>query len=196
MTGLLLSSNQLGFDDNVNIDTLPPDYSILDKSLYAVNDTFYAYTTKGCSNRCPWCGVPIIEPNYEPYINIKPMIKQLRKECGDFSKLKLMDNNVLVSDKLEKIIDDLVALGFGRGEKTKDGKLRIIDFNQGTDASHIDDKTIQQLSRINITPLRIAFDRKAEKELYINAVELAFRNGFNEISNYMLYNFNDSPKDL
>lgn len=194
--GLLYSSKQLGFSDDVNIDKLTPDYTILNKSDYAVNETFYTYTTKGCSNNCPWCGVPIIEPTYESYLDIKSTISQMRKEYGDFYKLKLMDNNVLASSSLQSIVDDLVKLGYGRGEITRDGKRRVIDFNQGTDASHINEDSIKHLSRLNISPLRIAFDRKSEEKLYIKAVELAFNNGFNEISNYMLYNFKDSPRDL
>jgi len=118
MPGLLKSARQLGFEDDTNIDTLTPDYSILSKQRYAINDTLYSYTTRGCSNKCPWCAVPKLEPLYEDYKDIKYQIEELRVEYGDYSRLKLMDNNVLVSNSLEKIIDDLVKLGYGRGEKT------------------------------------------------------------------------------
>lgn len=194
--GLIKSARQINMDEDINIDKLTPDYSILDKTQYAINDTFYAYTTKGCSNKCAWCAVPKLEPEYEEYVDIKPMIKLLRKECGDCSKLKLMDNNTLVSTQLERIVDDLVNLGYGRQQRSATGKLRVVDFNQGTDASHINEKTITHLARLNINPLRIAFDTSSEEKLYRKAVELAFQNGFSEISNYMLYNFKDNPIDL
>lgn len=196
LPGLITSARQIGMNDDTNIDRLAPDYSLLDAQQYAINDTFYAYTTKGCSNKCSWCAVPKLEPVYEDYVDIKPVINILRDECGDFSRLKLMDNNTLVSNRLEDIVNDLVNLGYGRGEKTSTGKARVVDFNQGTDASHIDEKTIALLAKLNIKPLRIAFDQVKEEKLYRNAVELAFKNGFTEISNYMLYNFKDKPIDL
>ena len=196
LAGLLTSSNQLGFDDGVDIDKLTPDYSILFGTNYAVYDTFYAYTTRGCKIGCPWCAVPKLEPHYEDYIDIKEQIKVLRKECGDYSSLKLMDNNILISPRLADIIDDLVTLGYGRGAKNKAGKHRVVDFNQGVDASYINEETIELLARVNIVPLRIAFDRISEKKVYTQAVETAFRHGFKAISNYMLYNFKDTPADL
>ena len=194
--GLLTSSSLIGFDDDVNIDKLTPDYTILFGTNYAVYDTFYSYTTRGCKVGCPWCAVPKLEPTYEPYIDIKDQITLLRRECGDYSSLKLMDNNILISPRLKDIISDLVELGYGRGEKTEGGKHRTVDFNQGVDATYINEETIELLSKINIVPLRIAFDRISEKKVYTKAVELAFLNGFRAISNYMLYNFKDTPNDL
>lgn len=195
-SGLLNSSKELGFDDDINIDKLTPDYSILLNTNYAIYDTFYSYTTRGCKIGCPWCAVPKLEPQYEEYIDIKKQILQLRHECGDYSALKLMDNNVLISSRLKDIIADLKELGYGRNQKTTTGKIRTVDFNQGVDATYINEETITLLSQINIVPLRIAFDRISEKKVYVNAVELAFQHGFKTISNYMLYNFKDTPKDL
>ena len=194
--GLLTNSRMIGFDDDVNIDKLTPDYQFLKDTNYAVRDTFYTYTTRGCKIGCPWCAVPKLEPVYEEYIDIKEQIRQLRAECGDYSSLKLMDNNILISPQLEQIVDDLLELGYGRNDKTKQGKHRNIDFNQGVDASYINEKTISLLSKLNIVPLRIAFDRLSEKKTYVRAVELAFKHGFHAISNYMLYNFKDTPQDL
>lgn len=194
--GLLSSSRMLGFDDDVNIDKLTPEYSFLFGTNYAVRDTFYTYTTRGCKIGCPWCAVPKLEPVYEDYIDIKPQIYQLRKEFGDYSSLKLMDNNVLISPRLENIVNDLLELGYGRDDKNEHGKHRVVDFNQGVDASYINEKTVSLLSKINIIPLRIAFDRIGETKTYTRAVELAFEHGFHAISNYMLYNFKDTPRDL
>jgi hypothetical protein len=201
-TGILNSPDQIRLTnyknkDNVNIDLLPPYYEILkDIPYYAINETFYGYTSRGCTNKCSWCGVPKIEPEYLAYIDIKNMVRQMREEYGDKPKLKLMDNNILASDKLEQIINDLLELGYGRGEKTIDGKQRIVDFNQGLDATHLTEKKMKLLSKINIRPMRIAFDRLSEKDDYVRAVKLASNAGVVEFSNYMLYNWKDTPKDL
>jgi len=196
--GLLTSSKMIGFNEDVNIDMVTPYYDILDKNIYSVNDTYYSHTTRGCIKKCKWCGVTNIEPNYIPYIDIKPTILELRKLYGDKPKLKLMDNNVLASPKLDKIVDDLLTLGYGKDQYTDTNppRKRVVDFNQGVDAAYIKKNNIKIISKINIKPLRIAFDRISESEIYINAVELALKNGFNEISNYMLYNFKDNPFDL
>jgi hypothetical protein len=196
--GVLHTPSQIGLEGEEDIDSLAPDYGILDPALYAINDTFYAYTSRGCINQCPWCGVPRIEPDYVPYIDIKPVITQLHKDFGDKPRLKLMDNNVLASDHLEQIICDLEELGYGRDQLTssRPRRQRVVDFNQGLDASFVDEKRMKMMARLNLKPMRIAFDRASEKKQYTRAVTLAFKHGVTEFSNYMLYNWNDSPRDL
>ena len=198
--GVLNSPQPLRLQGDTNIDLIPPDYDLfgVDKTLYAVQDTLYAYTTRGCPNRCPWCGVPRIEPKYVPYIDIKPVIRELRHQYGDKANLCLMDNNVLPSPKLKQIVDDLLALGYGRGEytDTQPRRQRVIDFNQGLDATHLTEKNMRLLAQLNIRPMRIAFDRLQEKDQYVRALGLAHRYGVPEFSNYMLYNFRDTPRDL
>lgn len=196
--GVLNSPGPLRLSGDVNIDRLPPDYDLLDPSLYAINDTYYAYTTRGCTNMCAWCGVHRIEPEFLPYIDIKPMILTMREKYGDKANLKLMDNNVLASSKLDRIVQDLLELGYGRGEytDTQPKKQRVVDFNQGLDASHLTETSMGLLAKLNIRPMRIAFDRINEKSDYIRALQLAHRYGVAEFSNYMLFNFRDTPYDL
>jgi len=196
--GLLTNSNKIGFIDQVNIDQLVPDYSILSKELYAINSTFYAYATKGCVNKCAWCAVPTLEPVFVPYVDIKPIILELRERNGDKSKLKLMDNNVLASSELDKIVDDLLFLGYGKNDYTNTSprKKRSIDFNQGIDASFVTEKNMKLLSRLCIKPMRIAFDDLQEKNDYTRAIEIAYRFGVDEFSNYLLYDFKDNPRSL
>lgn len=198
VSGILDSPKRINLEGEENIDALPPDYSILDDDLYAINDTFYAYTTRGCTRCCPWCGVPKIEPAYVPYIDIKDIIKELRESYGDKPRLKLMDNNLLASPYLEQIVDDLVSLGYGRDQftETNPKKQRVIDFNQGLDARLLTEEAMSLLKRLNIRPMRIAFDKVRDKDAYVQAVELAHENGVKEFSNYMIYNFRDTPKDL
>lgn len=196
--GVVNSPKQIGLRGSRDIDVLPPDYDILDNRMYAVNDTFYAYTSRGCINSCSWCGVPVIEPRFVEYIAIKNMMKKLRKEYGDKPRLKLMDNNVMASPYLEKIVSDLIDLGYGKNSYTesKPRRERVIDFNQGLDASFFTEDRMRMLAELNIKPMRIAFDRIAEKEEYVRAIEMAVKHGVKTFSNYMLYNFMDRPRDL
>lgn len=198
ITGILTSSEQIGLTPSVNIDALCPDEEIIEKELYAINDTYYAYTTRGCVNRCKWCGVPKIEPKYIDYIDIKPLVEGLRKQYGDKPRLNLMDNNVLASLRFEDIVNDLLSLGYGRKDYTNSAipRKRFIDFNQGVDASFFTEKRVELLSKLSIKPLRIAFDSVDERGVYENAIRSAWKHGFRDFSNYMLYNFRDTPKDL
>ena len=52
------------------------------------------------------------------------------------------------------------------------------------------------LSTIAIHPLRIAFDHINLKDTYIRKVRLAHKYGIARLSNYVLYNFKDTPEDF
>lgn len=196
--GIITSPQQIKLKGKTNIDMLPPLYDVLDKRLYAINQTFYAYTTRGCTNHCKWCGVPKIEPDYVDYIDIKPMIRRLRDDYGDLPRLKLMDNNILASSKLNDIVEDLLELGYGLDcfSRTFTRSHRIVDFNQGLDATHCTEANMKLLGQLNIKPMRIAFDRVCEKNTYVRAIRNSHKHGFTKFSNYMLYNFTDTPRDL
>lgn len=117
--GTLHTPGEIDKDDNRIIDELPLDYSILDEIEYEYPDSgaFYSYATRGCIRQCPFCAVPIIEPKYQPYLPLQERIKRTRRFFGDQRNLLLMDNNVLASSELSKIIDDIKACGFAKGAK-------------------------------------------------------------------------------
>lgn len=211
-TGLLDKEKMLG-DESIPVDLLTPDYDIIDKEKnkyldyeYEVQNAYITSTTKGCIRKCPFCAVKTLEPNYENYIDIKSQIKEINEKYGEKRNLMLMDNNILASPCLEKIVNDLIELGFGKGNKSyikKVGKrtlrqTRYVDFNQGTDARLLIESTISQLARLEVKPLRIAFDHADEKnvQIYKNAQWLAARHGFKNLSNYVLFNFKDTPEQL
>jgi hypothetical protein len=74
--------------------------------------------------------------------------------------------------------------------------IRYIDFNQGVDARLVTDKKMKKLSEINIRPLRIAFDHYSMSDVYIKAIGTAHQHGITDLSNYLLYNFQDKPEEL
>lgn len=80
--------------------------------------------------------------------------------------------------------------------RSKSKKARYLDFNQGVDGRKINDENMEQLARLAIHPLRIAFDDIKLKDVYCEAVRTAHRHGIKEISNYILFNYKDEPKDL
>lgn len=269
-------------DNPYIIDELPLDYSILDEIDYEYPDSgaFYSYSTRGCIRHCAFCAVPILEPQYQSYLPLKERIERTRRLYGDQQNLLLMDNNVLASENLAEIIEDILSCGFTPGAKyvepnqynlairnlrlgmndrayirkswkllkelnemrslneeartfiyrvreengllhvntcTKEaliktykdfapyfekkyakqkGRLRYIDFNQGVDARLFNDERVSLLSRIPVRPLRIAFDDIKTEKAYTKALSMSVNAGMKDFSNYLLYNFKDTPQDL
>lgn len=287
ITGILDRPGALDDDNNLIIDTMPLDYSILDEIdyKYPASDAYFAYMTRGCTNKCKFCAVPILEPDYQKYIHLKRQLDIAKEKFGEQRDLLLLDNNVLASPCFDEIIDEIKACGFERGATysppnpyeialqnlragvndrayikkcvklydeliTKCNKLticrdtsvrdelykriveaecdfdytatkeailaldefiapiykkyayrpvkraRYIDFNQGVDARLITPENMRKLAETNIRPLRIAFDHWGLQKTYENAVRAAADAGITQLSNYMLYNFEEKPVDL
>lgn len=277
--GLLNTPGILDEGNDMIIDELPLDYSILNEIeyKYPANNAYFGYMTRGCVNKCNFCAVPRLEPEYKDYIGLKQQIKQTEDRFGAQKDLLLMDNNVFASKYFDKIIDEIKECGFAKDatyippseysiaieniksgynfrayrkkiieiydrishkmseedagdfyskrEKfnllyaevaTKDNilafddtvrpiydkafrrlkRVRYIDFNQGVDARLVTDEKMAKLSEINIRPLRIAFDHYSMSNVYINAIKTAAKHGITDLSNYLLYNYQDKPEEL
>ncbi|MBC8385142.1 MAG: radical SAM protein [Candidatus Cloacimonetes bacterium] len=252
--------------------------------MYPTNNSYISYMTRGCCNKCKFCAVPFLEPVYNDYIPLKDQIYEIDQKYGKKHDLLLMDNNVLASKHFDKIINEIINLGFEKGAKyvspnlleiyfnrlskhysdsiaenaikkiliefpkrrlkkklvydefqnlvsdfgllddnnneygkrfltkfqktfsklnpiyekyrNKAPKNRYVDFNQGIDARLLTKEKMKRLSEINIKPLRIAFDDIKFKTIYEEKIRLASEYGIKELSNYVLYNFTDTPNDL
>lgn len=278
--GLLNHKGDIDKDNDLIIDELPLDYSILEEIdyTYPAHNAYFAYMTRGCVNKCRFCAVPKLEPQYCDYIGIKDKIEYTKQRFGEQKDLLLLDNNVLASKCYDKIIDEIVECNFGVGatystpneyeitlknlydsyndrayirkaikiykeimenlqdaeEKvelyakledkhclnfytaTKEAifeldeyvkplyakiykpshKKRIVDFNQGIDSRLITSENMTKLAEVNIYPLRIAFDHWSLKDIYEKSVRTAVKSGIKNLSNYLLYNFEDKPEEL
>ncbi|MCM1168514.1 MAG: hypothetical protein NC324_01105 [Bacteroides sp.] len=75
-------------------------------------------------------------------------------------------------------------------------KQRFVDFNQGVDARLFNVHNVKLLSSIAIKPLRIAFDDLKSRKAYEKAIRLSFKAGIRDFSNYLLYNYKDTPDEL
>ena len=64
------------------------------------------------------------------------------------------------------------------------------------DSRLITDANMGKLSEVNIRPLRIAFDHWELRDIYERSIRTAVRNGITNLSNYLLYNFEDRPEHL
>lgn len=214
--GLLNKTGTLGLPQEECIDTITPDYSILDdikdEYVYPAHDAYFTYMTRGCGMKCQFCAVQTLEPTYLPYLSIKDSIRRVDKEFGAKKDLLLMDNNVLRSPNFDQIIDEIKELGFAKGATFKNPKTgktvqRFVDFNQGLDAYLLTPRKAERLGELALRPARIAFDHIEDEEAYKRAIRLCAENGITHMSNYLLYNGDafsgkghnyhaDTPEDL
>lgn len=106
-------------NNNIIIDELPLDYSILDEIdyKYPERNAYYGYVTRGCIRKCSFCAVWKIEPKFNPYISLKDKINTIKEKYGDQRNLLLLDNNVLASKQFSKIIEEIKKSGFIKGAK-------------------------------------------------------------------------------
>jgi len=103
--------------NNLIIDDLPLDYSILDEVEYEypTQSAYFTFMTKGCTRKCAFCSVPKLEPTYKPKIPTLGKFNEITKTFGEQQNLLLMDNNVLASPKFPEIIEEIKAMGFHKG---------------------------------------------------------------------------------
>jgi hypothetical protein len=185
------------------IEDLIPDYSILDQIeyKYPVHDAYFAYASRGCVRKCHFCGVPKLEGDQRDTYSLTNTIRGIEKLYDLKKDLTLMDNNIVASSSFKEIIAEIIDLGFQKGALIQRKGVTVqrrVDFNQGVDA-RILCKTpmyLKEISKICIKPLRIAFDHIGLKKPYEQAIRYAHDSGLLELSNYMLYNFHDTPDDL
>lgn len=277
--GTLSTPGQLDPGNDMIIDILPLDYSILEEIEYEypAKDGYLAYMTRGCINKCAFCAVPKLEPEYKDFLPIIEQIKYTNEHFGGKKDLLLLDNNVLASCQYDRVIDEIKEAGFTVGstfvppnmfeiaiknlrdgynergyiksvvrqykllvakygeniqeiydlleenhlladytakkeaiiatyEKVKPyfeelyankrGRVRFVDFNQGIDSRLITDANMKKMFEIPVRPVRIAFDHWKLHKKYEEAVRTAVRHGHVNLSNYVLYNFEDEPLEL
>ena len=186
------------------IEERVPDYDILDQIeyKYPVRDAYFGYASRGCVRKCSFCGVPALEGAQREMPPLVKLVEGVNKSHGVKKDLVLMDNNITASARYKDVIAEIRDLGFTPGAKlTRDGNRpvkRRVDFNQGVDARILakSDMFLREMATICISPLRIAFDHIGVRKVYERSVRMAADNQITSLSNYMLYNFMDTPVDL
>ena len=190
--------------DGTPIEELVPDYGILEQTSYnyPVQDAYFGYASRGCIRKCSFCGVPKLEGDQRDMPPLRALVTGVDAQFGPKKDLILMDNNVVASARYKEVIAEIRDIGFHRGAVIeRPGGARVkrrVDFNQGVDA-RILAKTpmfLREMSTVCIDPLRIAFDHIGMRRVYQQSVDMAAGYGLKSLSNYMLYNFMDTPRDL
>lgn len=203
---LSINDYEFGAEDifGTPIEELIPDYSILDDVdyKYPVIDAYFGYASRGCVRKCAFCGVPKLEGAQREMPPLSNLINGISETYGVKKDLVLMDNNITASARYREVIAEIRDLGFEQGATlSRNGNRSVkrrVDFNQGIDARILATSPIylKEMSTICISPLRIAFDHLGLRKVYESSVRMAADHGIVSLSNYMLYNFMDTPRDL
>ena len=205
---LVLSADDYDFgaDDltGTPVEELVPDYGILEHIDYGypVHDAYFGYASRGCVRNCSFCGVPKLEGGQREMPPLSNLVKGVKERYGEKKDLVLMDNNITASARFKEVIAEIRDLGFTPGAKlSRDGQQpvkRRVDFNQGVDARILAQSGmfLREMATVCISPLRIAFDHIGVRKVYEKSIRMAAENEITSLSNYMLYNFMDSARDL
>ncbi len=184
--GLLNTPGVIDKDNTDIIDELPLDYSILEEIdyVYPANNAYFAYMTRGCVNKCPFCAVPRLEPHYCDYINLKQRIEETDKRFGAKKDLLLLDNNVLASKCYNQIIDEIKECGFGVGATYSPPNEYEITIQNLRD-SYNDRAYIRKAISLYKEIMEMLQDAEIKTNFYLKLEE-----------NHCIYNYTASKEDI
>ena len=144
-----------------------PDYG-----LYGVDDCAYGFITRGCPRRCKFCLVSEKEGNTHTVADLDEFWRGQKN-------IVLFDNNITASDECEKHFDALIKSG------------AYVDFSQGLDARLLTDKGCDQLNRMKIKTIHMAWDNYEFKTYEcLKRIRPLLKYGRAKLVVYVLTNYN------
>ena len=129
-------------------------------------------TSYGCPNRCAFCGVNQIAPEF--------------RELDDWPRLPIIcDDNLLACSRrhFDKVIDSLKG-------------IRAVDFNQGLDAKLLTPYHASRFAELD-SMIRVSWDNISGESAVMQALDylLAAKILSSRTRCYVLVGFNDTPQD-
>lgn len=128
------------------------------------------YTTRGCPNRCSFCAVYSLEPEFLEIPNYRPAPT-------------ICDNNFTAASRRHQ---EMVV------ERQK--VFYMTDFNQGLEAKKFTPRIADLLGKIQCK-IRFAFDSWGQEAAVKDAIDLCRDRASKKIGIYVLLGFNDTPDD-
>ena len=128
------------------------------------------YTTRGCPNRCPFCAVYKLEPDFIELTDYRPAPV-------------ICDNNFTAATRKHQ---EMVIY--------RQRIYPLTDFNQGLEASRFTPELADLLGMIKCR-VRFAFDSWDEETEVYEAIKLCRQRSTDDIGVYCLIGFDDTPED-
>lgn len=155
------------------------DWKYLEK-YYGDYNYQILFTSRGCPNNCPYCGVNRISPNFRPRRSIKDLIRK--------KKVVFYDNNLLANPYIKAILNELRDL-------KKQGVIKRCDAQCGIDWHYIlkQPELAPKLKKAGFKDIKISWDRSVRDSTKIeNAINILEEAGFTrdtDIMIFMIYNW-------
>lgn len=164
------------------LDQIKPDYDLIKKDNMFDNYSLL-FTTRGCPNKCPFCVVPALEPEFWVNPNWKSQVDFRRTQIG------FLDNN-LTATPIEHFRE---VMKFCR--KFKLG----VTFCSGIDCRLFNEEHVKALVgvRLNNRGLRFAFDTMEQEEHIQRTLQLCRDYKLSRAGTlvWILFNFMDTPQE-
>jgi hypothetical protein len=161
------------------VDSCVPDYT-MSKETKELEESL-GFTTRGCPWKCRYCVVRILEPRY---YEIDGWAR-----CIDSSKprITLFDNNIVRASKRH----------FNSVIRLLEEQDKQVDFNSGFDCKLLTKDHVEQIAKIHVHPIRLAFDKLEQEKPLIKSVNLFKEKGIStdNIRVYVLYNYYDDLEE-
>ncbi len=166
------------------LDAVVPDFSLNRYLEKPWSNYSYVFTTRGCPNKCAYCGVWRME---SPNIWVNRDWKKAVVDC--LPNVLLSDNNLTASPM--KHIREVTGYLMDKRKKV------LID--SGIDCKRVTPEIAKEFGKLLYSDrvgLRIAFDRIEEDGIFQRAVEmLAKHTAKSHILAFVLFNFMDTPQE-
>jgi hypothetical protein len=136
----------------------------------------FGFTTRGCSNKCPFCIVHIKEGDFKITGTLKDLWNGIKRVL-----IILMDNNILCS------LDHF----FSVCRESIEYQVKL-DINQGLDHRKLTPEVCDLMKKVSHTEYRFAFDSPAYYSTVDKAITMLQNAGINRSLWYVLVGYNTS----
>lgn len=161
----------------------------------ATKKTVVLYSSRGCTNKCGYCAVPILEGDMKSFKSIGHILDAASKEMPDAKSVVLYDNNFTAHEYWSDICDELIEFDL----PVDIHGLHVDEFTQEMANKFAEMKWGSQGRKHSTAYLRFSFDKMKYKDnikqaltYYKNAEGLEKKVAF---FLYMLFNYTDKPED-
>jgi len=178
------------FGYSKKLDEQQPDYTIDWDVKPPWDDSALVFTTRGCPNKCGYCMVWRMEPEFYVESSWKKSITENNRKI-----MVISDNNFLASpiEHIQDVVETCVKY-----------KKNVL-FNNAVDVKLLTEEKADLMAKLTYTKdgrpgLRFAFDRMEDDGPYQKACEMMIKKlGKKNLSSvglsYVLFNFDDTPQE-
>lgn len=168
------------------------DFVVPDSTMYD-DDSTYLFTMRSCPNKCSFCTVNSLEPEYYVIDNWKEQINLNAKY------IIIQDNNLLSApiEHRREVFEYLSQIANIKGTKiTGKRKIREVIFDSGFDFRNMTRENLEMMKNIKFAKIKVAFDDVHYEKAFDRGVKLLLeyypkvsKRGLHEnIECYVLYN--------